>query len=159
MFLQNESSGAFLSDLGQLRQHSGYKLLICEVKELAHLTDTEIYSLKIDLALAIVAQLVGVWSRYQNLVGLGPGHGTDLGCGFNSWFRCVWEATSWCFSFALICFSIPSSFSKAMKILSLGEDKYIYIKINNNSLKMACQSLILKSCFYQLHSTKGRWES
>ena len=50
-------------------------------------------------------------------VGSIPGHGTYLGCGFDSWSERVWETTNWCFSL-IWCFS----FSRINKKTSLGED-------------------------------------
>ena len=44
---------------------------------------------------------------HQNVGGSIPSQVTYLGCMFNSWSRCVWEATNQCFSLTLILLSLP----------------------------------------------------
>ena len=41
-----------------------------------------------------VAQLVGTLSPKGKVVGLIPGQGSYLGCGFDPQSKCIWEATN-----------------------------------------------------------------
>ena len=57
-----------------------------------------IFIKKSSWAPAGVIQLVGVPSCNQKFAGLILGQDTYIGCGFDPWSRCEWEATNRCFS-------------------------------------------------------------
>ena len=91
-------------------------------------------------ALTSVVQLVGTLSHNQKVAGLIPGQGTCLGCRFNSWSGVhdswsghIQEATSWCFSLALMFLSLSLP-------LSLKSKKIVF---GRRFLKMMWKSLIL----------------
>ena len=66
-----------------------------------------------------MAQLVGVSSTHQKVVGSIPGQGTCLGCELNTWSGLMQEATNRCCSFSL---SFPPSSLSKINNMSLGED-------------------------------------
>ena len=80
------------------------------------LINIHLMMIKIGLALATLAQLVGASSHNQEVVGLISDHGSYQGCGFNPRSRCVQKITDRCFSL-----SLPVSLKAMKKKMSLDE--------------------------------------
>ena len=89
------------------------------------------------LALASVAQLLGVSPYNGKFAGLIPGQDMGLGCGSNPWSGHVRSPSGacgrqpLCVSFSHQCFSLSLPLSKGNEKIPLDEDKIIKIKIAN----------------------------
>ena len=91
------------------------------------------YIYKIKCFTAVKKKSSGQWLSFLEhcpvhlkVTGSIPGQGTYLGCKFDPQSGCIWEATNRYFSLTLmflsLSLSLPSSFSKINKDISLGKD-------------------------------------